>query len=529
MIFKTLRGWLGGELEAGEPRKETLSEPAGPPSQDSSPCRELEPFGKLLLPRARGLEILHATSARRNLHRELRDRLPALSPFQKTELVDRVLARLALLVFDLPASERHHHTGRFGLLDHTLDVAARTARELSGGAFQISPDPAVAHREGPLWAYAGVVLALVHDLGKILDLDVLAPGSAERWDPMSEPLVRFAERHGIRETSPALYHYHPGRGMDGHEQATGTLMPLLLPPGVDAYLGARLGSVLAAFVSTERFSLAQGLSEPAKRVVAVVRRMDPLSTWEGRKAAGPAEGGPVPGPLPGKASLHGTEGVAAASPRAGVPPAPPGSPGLRGGASTPPPVLEATSGELRLGEIKSQEAPAEPGLQEFLEGTRDLRLFKKGPKGDPAEQERRLSAALHPPRFVRLLGQMFAAHRLSRNGLYSESYISPEFSYLVVPDAFRKVAQINKLPWDGTVAERMLGSLRAHPLVVPQDAETLPVFLQTRPDGPCVRAVRLRTPGFIPESLLEQLGVHEYELRALGEEAPALLGSRSSG
>jgi hypothetical protein len=73
-----------------------------------------------------GEEVLRATPARRNHLQGIRDRLSSMTLEEKDALVDRILARLALFVHDLPASEASHHSGRFGLLDHLLEVAHGT-------------------------------------------------------------------------------------------------------------------------------------------------------------------------------------------------------------------------------------------------------------------------------------------------------------------------------------------------------------------------------------------------------------------
>ncbi|HXX92703.1 MAG TPA: TraI domain-containing protein, partial [Planctomycetota bacterium] len=123
----------------------------------------LETFGRARIARALGEEILESSADRKGRVQSIRDRLTAMTRFQKDDLIDRLFARLALFVFDLPASEANHHRERFGLLDHLLDVAERSAQALTGSGFQVSPEPSVNHREGPLWAYAGVIAAVAHD------------------------------------------------------------------------------------------------------------------------------------------------------------------------------------------------------------------------------------------------------------------------------------------------------------------------------------------------------------------------------
>jgi len=162
----------------------------------------LELFGKVKIARALGMEILKESSTRRNCLQGIRDSLSSMTRPQKDDLVDRIFARVALFVFDLPASESNHHSERFGLLDHLLGVAQQTAKVLTGPGFRVSPEPAVHHREGPLWSYAGVVAAIAHDIVKPLDLDLVAPGTSTPWDPRSEPCDSTA--HGTKWPRPPM-------------------------------------------------------------------------------------------------------------------------------------------------------------------------------------------------------------------------------------------------------------------------------------------------------------------------------------
>jgi hypothetical protein len=83
----------------------------------------VEAFGQSKISRQQGEELLRATTERRNLLQGIRDRLSSMTREEKDELVDRLFARVALFLFDLPASESSHHSRRFGLLDHLLEVA----------------------------------------------------------------------------------------------------------------------------------------------------------------------------------------------------------------------------------------------------------------------------------------------------------------------------------------------------------------------------------------------------------------------
>ena len=140
------------------------------PSEDSS--GSIEAFGKVVVARKLGDEILEAEPARRALVARLRDAIRCIHPGRRSGATGhgatraRAFARFALYVVDLPASKKDHHSGPFGLLDHSLEVASETAMGLTSPAFRISADPLVDYRERPAWIYAGVIAALGHDLGR---------------------------------------------------------------------------------------------------------------------------------------------------------------------------------------------------------------------------------------------------------------------------------------------------------------------------------------------------------------------------
>lgn len=437
----------------------------------------VEAFGEVRAPRALGLEILRGTPSRRNCVQGIRDALASMSREQKDELVDRVLARLALFVFDLPASERNHHAGRFGLLDHLLEVAFHTARELSGPAFVVSPEPQIQHREGPLWAYGGVIAAVAHDIGKPLDLEVAAPGSSERWDPMREPLKCFCDRHGLAETGPELWHFRPGRGMRSHDRAIPQLLPLVLPPQVDEFLGPRLGSILRA-LSEEDWAETPGIQGIACEVVRVVRRIDQAMSMEDQTDC------PVGTPE------DSTSGPSVA------PPAPPETKAV-------------------LPEVEAEEVSYVP-----LDLWEEPVPRPKVEKGDPVEAAKKLDATLEPSRFLELLRRMIVRCRLPRNGLYSDVYVRPDYVWLVLPGALRRTARINHLPFNSAVLERMVAALGSSPQVEPSGPRRVPHYIRTRPDSEAFRAVRVRREGFLSDEDLFQLGLHEFEIRPATPSSP---------
>jgi hypothetical protein len=87
----------------------------------------------------------------------------------------RVMAKLRDLVGDLPASADHHHSSRFGLLQHSLEVALKMLEEFEKTLLaDVPPDLAVFNTAAdPLQTqYLYFLAGLGHDLGKLFG----APG-----------------------------------------------------------------------------------------------------------------------------------------------------------------------------------------------------------------------------------------------------------------------------------------------------------------------------------------------------------------
>jgi hypothetical protein len=474
----------------------------------------LEVFGKVKCPRALGAEILKESSTRRNCLQSIRDCLSSMTRPQKDDLVDRVLARLALFVFDLPASESNHHSERFGLLDHLLEVAHETAKVLTGPAFRVSPEPSIHHREGPLWAYAGVVAALAHDIGKPLDLDVVAPGTSIPWDPRAEPLRLFCERHDLSQTSQALWHFHKGRGMSGHERHIPTLLPMVLTPEVEEYLGPRLASVLRALSPDENWFTTPDLSPTAQEVIKVVRRMDKATSIEDQESRHPRGE---------KTALAASRAPAASAPLPLVrsPEAPAPAP-----AAAQAPASEKGSAVPDVGVLGPLPALGPlPVLRSLPPDFYPMKVPKPGKRrGDPVETARWIHHHLHPARFLDNLRRMLVAKRLGRNGLYSPAYLTPDYVWLLVPEAFEVFARLYTVPFDTQTVPLMTDSLGASPGVVPSSADFVTEFIKPRPDSPSLEAVRIRTRDFLKEGELAALQVHKFEVRVWTElghwEAP---------
>src|ERR1700740_3321789 len=99
----------------------------------------------------------------------------------------RVMAKLRDPVGDLPASADHHHSSRFGLLQHSLEVALKMLEEFEKTLLpDAPPDLVVFNTEAdPLQTqYLYFLTGLGHDLGKLFDLELVAGG--RRRSPLNQ-------------------------------------------------------------------------------------------------------------------------------------------------------------------------------------------------------------------------------------------------------------------------------------------------------------------------------------------------------
>lgn len=451
-------------------------------------AKEVEVPG--MLEKSGGLEILRATPRRMGLVEAIRDALETLAGNDLEAPVDEVLSRFASWIYDLPASHSNHHSGRFGLLDHTLEAACRTVRRLSRTAFRVSPDPVADHRERPSWVYAGFLGAVAHDLGKVFDFEVVLPDTDIRWKPEAEPLHAFLARHGHLETGPALWRFRPDRGFHDHGEKNGFLLPRLLVPQAVHMADPRLDPILRAWRALEKGEACKDVSEVVLRIAAVIRESDILSAREEpkeRSASAPS---------------------ATETNDANIPSPPSPLPVVESQTST---SVAPSEGE---NDIVFKESPHEkvPVLKEVsfeMDPESSMNVGAGGPRktrGDPTEQERRLQVELDPVRLLDTLRRAVLRRLLGRNRTYMEVFIRQDYVWFMLPKALIRIATLNRLFPTQEVLARMIRSIGECPLAAPGEDGNLILNVRILPEALVQQAVRLRTRGFLPESDLERLG-----------------------
>lgn len=176
----------------------------------------------------------------------------------------RVIAKLRDLVGDVPASADHHHSSRFGLLQHSLEVALKMLEEFEKTLLpDAPPDVALFNTEAdPLQTqYLCFLAGLGHDLGKLFDIELVA--GEQRWSPLNQTYAEFL-RQVKRE--PVL-EWNEKRVRGGHAQSSPWLMHHLLSPADIRFIGLeRLPELTGALTGTH----ARDDSAPLVRLVSTL-------------------------------------------------------------------------------------------------------------------------------------------------------------------------------------------------------------------------------------------------------------------
>lgn len=171
---------------------------------------------------------------------ELIDALP-FSAQQIDAIVMPVLQRIIELVHLLPASEVHHHSGVGGCLLHLLECASAAIQLVKGRTFRDGETLEENYHNKSRILLTAVLVALVHDVGKIFDVRVVDENDRE-WEPEKESLVQWMTRLGTKEY---FVTWHADRQHKAHQLrslrlAYGRIFTPQLVCFLDAYPHSRL-------------------------------------------------------------------------------------------------------------------------------------------------------------------------------------------------------------------------------------------------------------------------------------------------
>ncbi len=139
------------------------------------------------------------------------------------------LINLAEYIQELPASEAHHHSGRGGLLAHTLETALISLRIRRGKLLPPNSDAETVTKFKDVWTYAVFTAAICHDLGKPItdvSVDVLdkSKNRIGTWSPFKGPMTIYKEAFEYR------IQYRRNRIYASHERASALYLHHIIPP-----------------------------------------------------------------------------------------------------------------------------------------------------------------------------------------------------------------------------------------------------------------------------------------------------------
>ena len=181
----------------------------------------------------------------RALIREIEEAL-CYSGEEYQRLIAPIFLRFAAFVHLLPASKAHHHSAPGGLFCHGVEAAFFAARYTEGSVFGLEFNPSSRQYVEPRMRLAGVIAALLHDVGKaVSDLCVRSPDGSQTWSPFQMSLADWLEGNQLSEyevtwVPTRLHKQHEGFGMAVaarvigddlmaylHERSEGVVVPQL--------------------------------------------------------------------------------------------------------------------------------------------------------------------------------------------------------------------------------------------------------------------------------------------------------------
>ena len=132
---------------------------------------------------------------------------------EKAKYFDATIQRFVNLVGNLPASENHHDSRPYGLMDHTFTATLKAVclyKDGMGSGKNANP----AERRKDL--YSVFIGGLLHDIGKIHDMEVF-DGANEQWDPVVLgllPWIKAGNRQQYKfRFKPNRSHKHESLGI----------------------------------------------------------------------------------------------------------------------------------------------------------------------------------------------------------------------------------------------------------------------------------------------------------------------------
>lgn len=451
---------------------------------------------------SRGKQLILSDPVRRDILVQLKNLQIGIPQDERSALVDPVLIRFAHYVVDLPASERNHDSRPYGLLDHSLAVGLAATRQLVRPSFRSSEDPTINHREQPIWAYAGFLLGLLHDAGKVFDLEVILKDRIPAWDPLSGPLSTFLEQHGRDASGPDSWRWIKGRG-NGHVDKLADVAPRLIPPRSKIFLGRRWEDLLAVFQASYKTGKEDWRRGPAGRVAAAVRNADE----ELAAAAMPAEGSQ-------QAEVAGGSEVVTANPTAPT-----------GDAQTMTSIHPANAASTDAPSVSSDEklstkalaqAPSASPCPPAVNSTGKSQGAQKKPfhLRQISVRDDRIESEMKPDKILEAVRSLLRAGNISRNSRRAELFVRQDYIWLKYPEALKRLFEEKNITWSSKLSDRLEHELLKLSHIATENPKSPLVYAFLEPrDKDSMIFVRLSTKGLLPEEELANLGYWPHEMR----------------
>lgn len=200
-----------------------------------------------------------------------------------------LLTPLTLWILDLPASESSHHAYPHGLLDHVLEVALAATIQCASKFGPEHWNDSMSERAYGQALRLSMALGVLHDIGKVFNVEVKDKKSGETWDPMREPLAYFKARHRLSILEPTPFKFVKGRGLNGHEEKGRKLIPLVVHPKIWKQMDSHIAKAYDAYAGRYD-SPAVARPAPLDFIADCVHRADGASAARSRaKGTKPGE------------------------------------------------------------------------------------------------------------------------------------------------------------------------------------------------------------------------------------------------
>lgn len=195
--------------------------------------------------------------------------------------VEPLLTNFAEFVQLLPASQSHHHAQPGGLLEHLLEVAAFSLTKRQGYKLPLGSGVEDQLKQAPLWTYAVLIGALLHDIGKpVSDVAVTLYGDNPNhaigvWSGAAGSMCSL--HHNTKATHYTV-DFPDKADYRAHGKLSASLLHLLVPHSGMSWLGSE------PVVLSTLLSYLNGQSKDGDALSEIVRFADMTSVAENLKS-----------------------------------------------------------------------------------------------------------------------------------------------------------------------------------------------------------------------------------------------------